>query len=240
MGTYATTLKDRRVIATDTIACSFEKPAGFDFAAGQSIDLSLIDPPETDGKGNTRAFSIASAPHEPLLMIATRIRDTAFKHDLKGLSPGAQVKIEGPFGSMTLHRNITRPAVILAGGIGITPFRSMVLQAAKANTGHRLFLFYSNRTPGDAAFLTDLQDLTRKYPRLTLVATMTKPDRSGDTWNGEQGYIDKAMLRRYVGELLEPVYYMAGPPVMVAALKEMLLSAGIQEDDIVSEDFSGY
>jgi len=102
-------------------------------------------------------------------VVATRMRDTAFKRVLKTMPPGAEIKIEGPFGSMTLHRKSTRPAVMLAGGIGITPFRSMLCQAVKADAGPPLLLFYSNRRPEDAAFLAELQELALRCPRFTLV-----------------------------------------------------------------------
>ncbi len=240
MGSYFVKLKDCRQVARGTMACYFEKPEGFDFAGGQSIDLTLVDPPETDDKGNTRAFSLASAPHEPLLMVATRQRDTAFKRVLKDLPPGTQVKVEGPFGSMTLHRKVAIPAVILAGGIGITPFRSMICQAEKTNSGRRLFLFYSNRTPEDAAFLAELGELARQNPGFTFIATVTNVEKSPSSWAGEKGYIDADMLRRHVGNLAGPIYYVAGPPAMVSAMKEMLNRAGVDEDDVNSEDFAGY
>jgi ferredoxin-NADP reductase len=240
MGVYIAKLKDRRQVAEGTMAYYFDKPAGFEFAGGQSIDLTLIDPPETDAEGNTRAFSLASAPYEPLLMVATRQRDTAFKRILKSMPLDSEVRFEGPFGSMTLHRKTARPAVILAGGIGITPFRSMLCQAIKTNTGHRLFLFYSNRSPEDAAFLAELQELAQQQSNLTLVATMTKPEKSKSGWNGETGYVNADMLLRFIGNPAEPVYYTAGPPAMVAAMKEVLKRAGADEDDIRSEDFAGY
>ena len=240
MGACTVKLERRQQVAEGTVAFCFGKPAGFEFAGGQSIDVTLINPPQTDAEGNTRALSLASAPHEPYLMVATRLRDTAFKRTLKTLEPGNEVKIEGPFGSMTLHRKTNRPAVILAGGIGITPFRSMLVQAAKANTGHSLFLFYSNRRPEDAAFLAELQELARQHTNFTLVATMTNLEKSQAVWTGEKGHISIEIVMKYVNDLADPIYYTAGPPALVAAMKEMLNEAGVDEDDINSEDFSGY
>jgi len=240
MGAYTVKLERRQQVAEGTMAFCFGKPAGFEFAGGQSIDVTLINPPQTDAEGNTRALSLASAPHEPYLMVATRLRDTAFKRTLKTLEPGNEVKIEGPFGSMTLHRKTNRPAVILAGGIGITPFRSMLVQATKANTGHGLFLFYSNRRPEDAAFLAELQELARQHTNFTLVATMTNLEKSQAVWTGEKGHISIEIVMKYVNDLADPIYYTAGPPALVAAMKEMLNEAGVDEDDINSEDFSGY
>ena len=240
MGIYTARLKDRQQVAEGTMAYYFEKPAGFDFAGGQSIDLTLINPPETDAEGNTRSFSIASAPHEPWIMVATRQRNTALKRVLLRMPLGSEAKIEGPLGSMTLHRKISRPAVIFAGGIGITPFRSMLLQATKAGTGQRLFLFYSNRSPEDAAFLRELQDLARRDLSFTFIPTMTDPGKSNISWTGERGYINKEMLMKFVGDLAEPIYYTAGPPALVAAMKQVLSEANVDEDNINSEDFVGY
>ena len=240
MGAFTAKLKERREVAENTRAFFFDKPAGFEFAGGQSADVTLINPPETDAEGNTRAFSLASAPLEHDLMFATRLRDTAFKRVFKTMPLGTAIKIEGPFGSMTLHKKTARPGVILAGGIGITPFRSMLFQATRTNTGHRLILFYSNRRPEDAAFLAGLRELAKQYPNFTLVATMTDLGKSKVSWTGEAGYINKEMLAKYVQDLAEPVYYTAGPPALVAGMRKLLGEAGADEDEIRSEDFSGY
>lgn len=240
MGAHIVSLKDRREIAESTMAFYLRKPAGFEFAGGQSIDLTLIDPAETDAEGDKRAFSLACAPHEADLMVATRMRDTAFKRVLKTLPLGCKAKVEGPFGSMTLHRKVDRPGVILAGGIGITPFRSMLSQAFKENTGHRLFLFYSNRRSEDAAFLVELQQWARQHPNSTLVATMTSRGKSKVPWDGETGYINKQMLAKYVGDLAKPIYYLAGPLGLVAGMRGMLSEAGVPDDEVNSEEFIGY
>jgi ferredoxin-NADP reductase len=238
--TYVARLSGRREVAERTVAFDFEKPAGFVFKAGQYIEMTLTDPPETDTEGNGRAFSIASAPHEGLLTIATRMRDTVFKRVLGGLQPGSRVRIEGPFGSLVLHNNIARPAVLLAGGIGITPFRSMVLQAANERLPHRIFLFYSNRRPEDAPFLQELTDLEKQNPNYRFIGTMTELDKSHLAWHGEKGMLDQGMLSRYVKDVALPVYYIAGPPGMVAGLHSMLNQAGADDDDIRVEEFGGY
>ncbi len=240
MGSYTVKLRSRSQVAEGTFAFHFEKPAGFEFVAGQSVDLTLIEPPQTDAEGNTRAFSLASAPYEPELMIATRMRDTAFKRVLRTFTAGSEVRMDGPFGSMTLHRKTTRPAVFLAGGIGITPFRSMLRQAANSEVARRIFLFYANRHPEDAAFLAELQELIRQQPGFALFPTMTKLADSKVSWDGETGYISSEMLAKYVSDLSAPIYYIAGPPALVTTMKDVLSEVGVGEDDVNSEDFSGY
>jgi ferredoxin-NADP reductase len=221
------------------MAFHFQKPADFQFKAGQYMNVTLIEPPETDAEGTTRSFSIASAPFEADLTVATRIRDTAFKRVLKAMPSGSEVSIVGPFGSFTLRQN-SRPAVLLAGGIGVTPFRSMLLQAAREKLPRRLLLFYSNRRPEDAPFLEELLGLEIKTDGLRVIGSMTDMQKSRRPWHGETGYINREMLAKYIDDLAAPIYYSAGPPGMVAAMHGMLTEAGISEDDVVTEEFPGY
>lgn len=237
---FSVRIKGTNEVASRTLAVHLTKPEGFSFEAGQFIEAALIDPPETDAEGNSRAFTLASAPHEPDLIFATRLRDTAFKRVIRNLRKGQEISLDGPFGSFTLHKDAARPAVFLAGGIGITPFRSIVLQASKDTLAQRLFLFYANRRPEDAAFLQELQALEKQNPRFTLVATMTRAQPSSQPWQGPRGHIDKAMIERHAGPMTAPIYYTAGPARMVRAMQNLLRSAGVSTDNIRAEEFAGY
>jgi len=221
------------------MAFRFEKPSGWTFKAGQYLDMTLLDPSETDSEGNVRSFTIASAPHEETLMVATRMRDTAFKRVLRTMPFGTAVKIEGPSGDLILKKD-SRAAIFLAGGIGITPFRSIVHWAAKEKLPNRIVLFYSNRRPEDAPFLAELQSLERDNPKYKVVASMTEMEKSHQPWNGETGLIDREMLARHVKGAALPIYYIAGPPAMVNSLHEMLNKAGVKKNDIRAEEFTGY
>ena len=237
---YEARLLNRVEVAEDTMAFHFEKPPGFEFRPGQSSDLTLVNPPETDSEGNVRTFSIASAPFEDQLMFATRMRDTAFKRSLKTVPLGTSVKMEQAIGSFTLHKNSTKPAVLLTGGIGITPFLSIVKQADHERLPHKLYLFYSNRRPEDAPFLESLNNLEKSNPNFHLIVTMSEILRSKRNWEGETGLIDKAMLSRYVNDLRGPIFYIAGPPGMVTEMRKMLLASSVNEDDIRTDQFAGY
>lgn len=240
MPKHTTKLRERKEVAEGTMAFYFERPGGFQFKAGQFGILTLINPPETDGEGNTRTFSIASAPAESELMVATRMRDTAFKRVLNTMPLGTEVQVAGPSGSLTLHQDAALPAVFLAGGIGITPFRSIIVQAQRDNRGRRLFLFYSNRRPEDAAFLEELQALAHQNPQFTLVGTMTAMDKSRRMWSGERGFLNEEMLGKFIGGLAARIYYIAGPPRMVAAMQALLIGAKVSKDSIRAEEFAGY
>ncbi|HEY8097784.1 MAG TPA: FAD-dependent oxidoreductase [Methylobacter sp.] len=240
MARYKIKLKHHELVAEGTMAFHFERPADFKFKAGQAVGITLIAPSETDAEGNTRAFSIVSAPFEDELVVATRLRDTAFKRELSRLLPGSTVKLAGPFGSFGLPDSPEKTAVFLAGGIGITPFVSMLRQATHEQLPHRLFLFYSNRRPEDAAFLDDLQRLEETNPNYRLIGTMTAMQNSKQAWAGETGHICAELLSKAIGQINSPVYYIAGPPTMVATLREMLKEVGVDDDDIRTEEFSGY
>ena len=96
------------------MAFQFEKPANFVFRPGQWIDITLLNPAETDAEGNVRGFSIASAPYEDMLMVATRMRDTAFKRELGRVPLNTEVKISGPGGNLTLQNNPARNPLVLS------------------------------------------------------------------------------------------------------------------------------
>jgi len=240
MSIHDVQLMRRETVAEGTMAFYFSKPPAFRHQAGQSLLLTLIDPPETDSEGDARTFTIASAPHEADLMIATRMRDTAFKRVLKGASIGTTVRLDGPNGDMVLHDDATRPAVFLAGGIGITPFLAMVRHAASRRLPHRMYLFYSNRRPEDAAFLAELQDMEGRNSKYRLIATMADPEKSSQHWSGETGFIRREMLERYLPDVSSPMYYFAGPPPMTMAMQEMLQEIGIPDEAMLYEEFYGY
>jgi ferredoxin-NADP reductase len=233
-------LLKKDIVAVGTMMFTFERPKNFIYKAGQSIDLTFINPPETDSEGNTRAFSLTSAPFENILSITTRIRDTAFKRVLYKLPLNEKPEMAGPFGSFTLHNNSTKPAVFLVGGIGITPFYSMLKTATIGALPHKIFLFYSNRRPEDAAFLYELIDMQKENHNFKFIATMTDMEKSTTPWDGETGFITKELIQKYLPETDSSIYYSAGPPQMVAAMRKILNVIGVDDDNIRTEEFSGY
>jgi ferredoxin-NADP reductase len=237
---HTSALRSRETVAEGTVAFRFDRPEGFAFKAGQYMMVTLSNPPETDAEGNRRTFTIAGAPSAPDLMIATRMRDTAFKRVLRSIALPAEVKIAGPYGKFILHDDSAQPAVFLAGGIGITPFFSISVQAARDQLPHQLYLFYSNRRPEDAAFHDVLLDLAGQNPNFHFVPTMTEVEKSKMDWKGERGFINREMLEKHLPSLQGPIYYIAGPPAMVASMRQMLTEGGVHQDHIRTEEFSGY
>jgi ferredoxin-NADP reductase len=237
---FETPLISRQLVADRTMSFTFARPPDWSFRAGQFVDITLLDPPETDAEGNLRGFSISSAPREGVIAITTRLRDTAFKRVLQAMPLGTAVKMEGPFGDLRLH-HAARPAVLLAGGIGITPFRSILVETiGSGRLPYPVVVFHANRRPQDAAFADEFRALAASDPNLTFVPTITALSEAPQGWKGEQGRIDAQMLRRHLQGLPDPIYYIAGPPGMVQGLRSLLIASGADEDDIRIEEFSGY
>jgi ferredoxin-NADP reductase len=240
MPPYKVSLQAHKTLCAGTTAFYFEKPEGYKFEPGQFANCTLLTPAETDLQGNTRTLSIASAPHERNLMVAMRVRATAFKRTMNSLPVGAKLLLQGPYGSMTLPKNGARPAVLLAGGIGITPFRSFIWNAAESLSPRRILLFYSVRVPEEAAFLEELQEMEHYNGRYKLICTVTQPEKTKMPWRGETGRISIQMLSKWIPDLGAPIYYIAGPPGMVSSVRQALIGAGIAEEDIRAEEFFGY
>src|SRR6267378_2961685 len=198
MSEYQLTLVDRQRIARDTMAFLFDtNGANFEFRAGQHADFVSTDPCMGSESDNSRTFSIASSPvdKEPI-MIAMRMRKTAFKSALKAAALGTRFIVSRPRGAFTLHRDITRPAVFLAGGIGIAPIRSILQSAIQERLPHKLYLFYANREAGDAAFIEEFESMTAQNPNFTLIPTVT--GHRTVAWPYEKGHINRQMLTRYL------------------------------------------
>jgi len=237
---YASRLLSRTEVAHGTVAFRFKRPKDFLFRAGQSIDLTLLGVRPDGSDRLTHTFSIASSPFIEEILIGTRIRDSAFKRALSILPLGTHVNLSGPMGSFSLHRNTSKPAVFLAGGIGVAPFLSMLCSAAVDKARHDIFLFYANRYLEDAAFMDALWDLESSNTNFRFIPTFTRIDGTSRRWQGEIGHIRPEMLSKHVSNLRGPIFYIAGPPTMVAATRRMLGDAGVDEDDIRTEEFAGY
>jgi len=240
MAEYQMTLMDRQRIARDTMAFWLDtNGTNYQFRAGQHADFTFLHPSREHEGDNSRTFSLANSPQDRgQVMIALRMRETGFKTAMKGAALGTKFQVSRARGSFTLHKETTRAAVFLAGGIGITPMRSILNWAAQERLERKLYLFYSNRRLEDVAFLKELEDLAVQNPYFEFIPTLTRVD--SPAWPHEKGHIDREMLSRYLVGLKGPVYYIAGPSGMVTAMTELLHSSGVGDDDMKTEEFGDY
>jgi len=231
------TVAEKREVAKGTLLVLFAVESYPAYRPGHYFWVELPDRGHQDEKGLRRHISLVTSPTETgVVGLATRLRDTAFKRTLAELEVGDEVEVEEPKGSFLLPEDTSPEYVFVAGGIGITVFRSMLRYIADEGLPYRITLVYSNRDRESATFLDELVELEEKIEGLRVVLTMTED--AG--WEAESRRIDAAMLRDHVGELEDKQFLVAGPPTMTDAVVEALLAAGVPEDRVLADKFSGY
>ena len=232
-------VKEKREVAKGTLMVVFDlQGEEVDFIPGQYFWVELLDPPYDDERGPRRHISVVTSPTERgVLGLATRLRDSAFKRSLTELEIGDEVEVEAPKGNFLLPPETGRDYVFVAGGIGITVFRSMLRYIRDKGLPYRVTLVYSNRDRESAAFLDELDELERELPDLHVVLTMTEDEG----WDGESRRIGPELLRDHLGDdLSRYVYLVAGPPAMVEGVSETIEAAGVPEEQILASRFAGY
>jgi ferredoxin-NADP reductase len=232
------TIKEKREVAKGTLLAIFDLGGEHvDYRPGAYFWVELPNRGHDDEKGLRRHISIVTSPTERgVLGLATRIRDTAFKQTLAELEVGDEVTVEEPKGTFLLPEDTSRDYVFLAGGIGITVFRSMLRYIADTGEPYRITLVFSNRDRESSAFLDEIREFEERIPALRVVLTMT----DDDGWDGETRQIDADMLRDHLGTLDGYVFLIAGPPGMAKGVEQVLKDAGVDEERVVTDSFSGY
>jgi ferredoxin-NADP reductase len=231
-------VKEKREVAKGTLLVVFDlQGEEVDFRPGQYFWIELSDRGYEDEKGLRRHISVVTSPTERgVLGLCTRLRDTAFKKTLAELELGDEVEVEEPKGDFVLPEDTQQQYVFVAGGIGITVFRCMLRYIADTGEPYKVTLVYSNRDRESTPFLDELQELEQTVPGLRLVLTMTEDPG----WEGESRRIDEDMLRDHLGELDPFTYLVAGPPPMVEGVVASLQEAGVPEERVIPDRFSGY
>lgn len=227
MRKYETKLISKKNVASSTIEMVFSRPDGFDFLAGQYIQLGVPELRYPDAAGRSRVMSITSSPlKRNELCIAFRDTGSGYKETLKQLQIGDSAIIEGPYGFFTLTEQVSYPLIFIAGGIGITPYISMLRYAVATNLDVSITLLYANSSPENAAYIKELKDIVRRNARLRFTPTYDR--------------IDERFLVEHVTEPYESVWFISGPPAMVAHVKNLLYLRGIDSNKICIEEFTGY
>ena len=213
-----------------------EKPSEFEFEPVQFTFLSLRTD-EADEWEDYRSMSLATSPTRPNLEYGVRLSQSAWKRAFQALAPGDEVMVEGPVGHFILDHH--RPAVFVAGGIGITPLKGMIEYATDEDLDIPMRLVYSNRTQEEVAYRDELAELGRSNERLRRVLTLTR-EPEGSSWEGRRGRIDADLLEEASRGLEGAVYYVCGTPGMLENVLEMLGRLGVAEDRVRHEAFWGY
>jgi ferredoxin-NADP reductase len=232
-------VKETREVAEGTQLVVFDlQGREVDFRPGQYFWVEVPNRGYDDEKGLRRHISVVTSPTEKgVLGLCTRLRDTAFKKTLAELKVGDEVEVEPPKGDWQLPEDTSPHYVFIAGGIGITVFHSMLRYIADTGEPYRVTLVYSNRDRASTPFLDELQEFERTIPDFRLVLTMTQDDG----WEGESRYVSAELLRDYLESGLgDYTYLVAGPPALVEAVTGQLSAAGVPEEQVLPDSFSGY
>jgi len=240
MANYTITLKETREVAVGTRFFVFDKPDGFVFKAGQYIAMVVpkAEGIEPDTRGLARSLSIASAPCEPELYFAMRQGESAFKRTCWQLKPGDTVTVTKAVGFFVLPSDDTRPIVFLAGGIGITPVRSILKQAEYEKSNRSFTLFYSNRFIQDAAFDEEVRNMA--LANFRLITVLSKSQDLCAPGNDERGYICEPLLKKYLGDnILNCLYYIVGSPQFSEAIEKILIDLGVPKEQRHMDPFTG-
>jgi PAS domain S-box-containing protein len=219
-----TSVIKKKQIAKGTYEVSFRRSKkNFRFVAGQYIHVT-IPLSHHDPRGNGRDFSIASSPNDANLTIALRGTKSGFKRTL--LEAEKQVDITGPFGVFTLPEDRAKPLVFIAGGIGITPFLSMVRFATGEKLPYTITLLYINRTNESAAYLDELLRIEEANTNFTLKQHL--------------GHLTQLHIQENTPDISSSLCFIAGSPQMVTDTMEMVRSLGVSQENLFIEEFSGY
>jgi len=226
-------------LARDTMQFDFQLPEADEliFRPGQFLSIALPKVRTRGDEGNVRYFSLVSSPNEKKkFSIATRFSSSAFKQALFGLSLGEEVEMGGVGGQMILPETADQELVFIAGGIGITPFMSMLSFVKEAQTGQQITLIYSNRNRPIAPYLDELEKLTEDLSNFKLLVTMTEDEY----WPGEKRLVDYEFIKEHITDYKAKKYFVAGPPGMVLAMANNFDRLGITKEHYILEEFFGY
>lgn len=218
---------DSRNVAQDAREVVFEiDDNNFSFFPGQYVHIYIPKLKFADPRGNHRDFSIISMPAENQLKIAFRDSGSGFKRTLATVIKNLEIEITGPFGNFTLPKKITRPIIFIAGGVGVTPFLSMLSEFLQKKSKHPAHLMYVNSNKNRAIYLDELMRMASEHQNFTI--------------QEKYSHLNEKDLRSVAEKFKNPIWYLSGPPHMVAKKERILLLQGVADSDIYKEEFSGY
>jgi ferredoxin-NADP reductase len=222
------TLVAKRPETQDVMSFVFRSDAPLRWQAGQFLHYT-VPHPDADDRGTTRYFTIASAPFEKNVMLTTRFaseRSSSFKHALRQLPEGATVEVSEPEGDFVLEHP-SREHVLMAGGIGITPFRAILLDLDHQDLPINATVLYANRTP-DFVYKAEIDRLAARHPHL-MIRYLVSPAR-----------VTEESIRSVAADLAKPTFHVSGPEPFVEALGSMLARLGVPEANVKRDYFPGY
>lgn len=231
-------LKEKLLVAPDVYDFVFQPNKKLVFKPGQYLEWTLGHNGQ-DARGMRRYFTIASSPTEPEIRMGVKFypNSSSFKKSILTLNPGDKIIASQLAGDFVLPKDKDKKLVFIAGGIGITPFRSMVKYLLDTKERRDITLIYSNYSPADIAY-KDIFDQAHKQLGIKTVYTISNTPYPVD-WQGERGMIDEKMITRTVPDFKERTFYLSGSNNMVVAFEEILRKMGVPSQQIKKDFFPG-
>jgi ferredoxin-NADP reductase len=220
----------------------FQRNSNFDYLPGQYIYLTHPELKFPDNRGPTRHFTISSSPTQKNeISITTKIRQgSGFKKTLDSLKIGAEIEAEGPTGTFILDNSENGLNTLIAGGIGITPFRSFLRYNFDNKLEKiKLTLIYSIKTPQDNVFSQEFKQYEKQSKNISINTTITRPAKALK-WNGLTGTVDGRMIKSLITDYKKSTFWLCGPPGMVDATEKILDHLYIDPGQVRVEKFTGY
>lgn len=235
-------LVEKKDEAESTKSFFWEPEKQVQYLPGQYYYFTLPELKYPDPRGSTRHFTLSSSLTEGnLLRFTTKIREqSGFKKSLNKLPIGTLIDGEGPNGTFILEDKNPGPHVFIAGGIGITPFRSMIKNVSDKNLDTEINLIYSNSTPEEIAFRKELLDISSLHKNIQINLTISHPEESHEEWTGNIGRIDENLIAKLVPDVSKPTWWICGPPPMIDAMSQVLEKLNIPMGHVKTEKFTGY
>ncbi|HEU5228467.1 MAG TPA: RnfABCDGE type electron transport complex subunit D [Ktedonobacteraceae bacterium] len=232
-------LKRKTRLSSDIVDFVFKSPQKLIFEPGQYMEFTLAHQ-QPDSRGNRRFFTLASSPTEDDLHLGVRFynNSSSFKQTLYRIDNRTNIVAGQIAGDFTLPHDPAQKLVFIAGGVGITPFRSMLKYLLDTQQRRDIVLFYSNRSADEIAYKDILGEAQTKLGT-KICYTLTNPEAMPRNWNGLAGPITERMLQEAVPDYAERIYYLSGPPEMVRAYEQMLKNVGIRGSQIKKDFFPG-
>lgn len=239
-GKYLLTFKEKKEVGQDTYNFIFTPNRKVQFEPGQYFEWTL-GYKNPDNRGNRRYFTIASSPTEDTVQLGVKFYPnmSTYKQAMLKMKPGDVMLNSQLAGDFLLPQDKEKKLVFIAGGIGITPFRSMIKYLIDTDDKRAVTLFYCNKTVPEIAY-KDVFDEAEKKIGMKAVYTLTDMNSCPVGWKGCKGFITPEMIQKEVPDFAERLFYISGPHGMVVGYEEMLRKVGVKQQNIVTDFFPGF
>jgi ferredoxin-NADP reductase len=231
---FETAFLKRKKEAEGVFSFFFAKPENFSFLPGQYVDVTV----PVNGRNESYSFTLSSSPDEEELRFTTRKSLSVYKEALFSLKKGQMISMSGPHGGFILNEEDKPNLVFLSGGVGITPFRSMILHLVSSFESFSVILLASFSKIEDMIFYTEFQKIMKQHKNVHIIYTLSS--ENSPTWNGENGRINESIIKKYVSNLADYHFFIAGGNDMVDDTVILLQKMGIENKKIKTDTFTGY